>query len=161
MFEKLKPLFIDYCDGLETFTNLRAEEVFDGGMDINVGFYLDKDDGYATARTSVKVYRSIEDISLTFSQLFGLFSRGDINELRFTQAQVIGFARKYYEWLKTDYGSVTFFLCKSRKHFLIAHTFFNASALLRLGGIVPFGDDTVYNFAKGKCRVVIPRLVKK
>lgn len=139
---------LDPTDGTEILAD--AKDVFTR-IDSDFKNYGADERGQATKETSVQIYEMNK--SGTFSQLFCSLS-SDVRRLCFTQAQIIGFARRYYMMLRQE-GHGNFFLFESNKQFFVAGVYAN----LDVFGVdvYLFGEPGVWN-AEIRRRVVVPQL---
>jgi hypothetical protein len=74
---------------------------------------------------NVQVYEMIKDG--TFEKIYGRFDN-NLDTMCLTQGQIIGFVKKYRNWLRTD-GYGTFFLFKVGTEFFVANVFFGSGGL--------------------------------
>jgi hypothetical protein len=141
-------IIIDPCDGTKTLSS--AKDVFPAGID---GFFRHEhfSSEIATKVTEVKVYEAATDD--TFSGMFYSFSN-DLDELCFTQHQVVNFCKKYPKLLCQN-RIETFFLIK------VCNEYFIAPVVTFPTGL----DVAIYEFnynrlqkASNLHRIVIPKL---
>lgn len=132
-------------------TIAKAKDVFPGYIDgdfVNWGLDLI---GQATKESLADVWELVKDS--TFLQFFQSLGK-NLDELCWTQDQIITFCEDHREWLRTD-GHVTFFLFKENGEFFVA-------LVNRRGGelkasVRRLSDDGVWS-AGDRYRVVIPQL---
>jgi len=142
-------LTVDAVDGTEILAD--AKDVFPGGIDSNFINWGADEPGRSTAETPVDVYEMTKDS--TYSKMFGSLS-DDVQKICFTQAQIKNFAKRNYEWFRTD-GYGTFFLFESNGYFFVADVRFGSSG--RLGvSVSRFERSLVWD--AGSHRLVVPRL---
>ena len=142
-------LTVDAVDGTEILAD--AKDVFPGGIDSNFINWGADEPGRSTAETPVDVYEMTKDS--TYSKMFGSLS-DDVQKICFTQAQIKNFAKRNYEWFRTDsYG--TFFLFESNGYFFVALVSFDSLGGLRVD-VGRFGSSIVWR--AGSHRLVVPRL---
>jgi len=143
-------LTVDAVDGTEILAD--AKDVFPGGIDSNFINWGADEPGRSTAETPVDVYEMTKDS--TYSKMFGSLS-DDVQKICFTQAQIKNFAKRNYEWFRTDsYG--TFFLFESNGYFFVAYVFFNSIGELGMN-VNQFKNFNVWD-AESRHRLVVPRL---
>jgi len=151
-----KPLNIKATEGKRIIAE--AKDIFPGGTDSDFRRYGADEAGSAKSETPVVVYEVIRDGK--HRQFFG--SIGDIEELCFTQDQIICFVETHREWLLTD-GMGTFFLFRSKKTKFkkdLWGEFFVASVLVNHNGVSAFVDrfGNSYDWgAAGRHRLVVPQ----
>jgi len=142
-------LTVDAVDGTEILAD--AKDVFPGGIDSNFINWGADEPGRSTAETPVDVYEMTKDS--TYSKMFGSLS-DDVQKICFTQAQIKNFAKRNYEWFRTDsYG--TFFLFESNGYFFVALVSFDSLGGLRVD-VSRFERSLVWD--AGSHRLVVPRL---
>ena len=142
-------LTVDAVDGTEILAD--AKDVFPGGIDSNFINWGADEPGRSTAETPVDVYEMTKDS--TYSKMFGSLS-DDVQKICFTQAQIKNFAKRNYEWFRTDsYG--TFFLFESNGYFFVALVSFDSLGGLRVD-VSRFERSLVWR--AGSRRLVVPRL---
>jgi len=142
-------LTVDPADGSRILAE--ASDVF---------FHIDSDfknwsadePGKATKETPVKIYEMVKNA--TFTRMFGSLS-SDLDNICFTQDQIIGFAKKHCGWLRSD-GYATFFLFKSHEIFFVADVLVYSRGELRVD-VFRFEDSNVWD-AEDRLRLVIPQL---
>jgi len=142
-------LVLGACDGTKVIA--KAKKTFLSGIDSDFEKWRADEPGQATPATVLDVYEMAEDA--TFSQMFG-FLNVDVNKLCFTQHQIIGFAEKYPDWLRTG-GYATFFLFKSHGHFFVASVGVYSVGLHVY--VSKFGRSDTW-IAGRRHRVVVPQL---
>jgi len=143
-------LTVDAVDGTEILAD--AKDVFPGGIDSNFINWGADEPGRSTAETPVDVYEMTKDS--TYSKMFGSLS-DDVQKICFTQAQIKNFAKRNYEWFRTD-GYGTFLLFESNGYFFVAYVFFNSIGELGMN-VNQFDNFNVWD-AESRHRLVVPRL---
>lgn len=143
-------LTVDAVDGTEILAD--AKDVFPGGIDSDFINWGADEPGRSTSETPVDVYEMTKDS--TYSQMFGSLS-ADVRKLCFTQAQIKNFAKKNYEWFRTD-GYGTFFLFESKGHFFVAYVYVYSDDRLHVH-VNLFEPSRVW-LAEHRHRLVVPRL---
>ena len=143
-------LTVDAVDGTEILAN--AKDVFPGGIDSDFINWGADEPGQPTDETPVDVYEMTKNS--TYSQMFGSLS-ADVRKVCFTQAQIKNFAKKNYEWFRTD-GYGTFFLFESKGHFFVADVDFRSRGKLYVF-VSQFENSNVWG-AGLRHRLVVPQL---
>ncbi len=136
-------LIIDAADGTEIVAG--ASEVCDlciGGADKQ---------GETAGEIAVDVFEMQKDAN--FAQMAASLS-SNVEDLRLTWAQIVGFARKHSVWLRKD-GFATFFIFKSHGQFSVLNAFFFGDVLMWY--IYPLDFPLVWR-ADSRPRVVVPKL---
>lgn len=139
---------LDPCDGKKTLA--KAEDIF-AFIDRNLEIWGADEPGGATKETPINIFEMVEDA--TFTQMLGSLSR-EIKQLCLTQDQIIGFVRKYRQWVQC-HRNTTLFLFQSYNNFFVALVRFYSDKLeVHVGR---FEDSGVWS-ADYHHRLVIPRL---
>ena len=142
-------LVIDEADGTELIS--AAKDIFPGGIDPDFVRWGANEASGPTPVTPVAVYELAQDA--TFAQMFG--SAGNPQSLCLTQSQIVGFIRKYRNWLRTE-GYGTFFLFKSKGELFVADVFFYDRDRL-YAHVFRFERGRVW-YAENRHRLVLPQL---
>ncbi|MEK7185703.1 MAG: hypothetical protein AAB726_03705 [Patescibacteria group bacterium] len=137
------------ADGKRTIA--KANKVF-GYIDSDLKGYGTDVPSEARGETEVVVHEILEDS--TFEQMFGSLS-ASLDNLCFTQDQIIGFVETHRKWLRTD-GYATFFLFKVNGKFFVAYVDLLDDGRLKVD-VYRFSDDDVWS-AGYRPRVVVPQL---
>ncbi|EKE20700.1 MAG: hypothetical protein ACD_7C00503G0018 [uncultured bacterium] len=143
-------LTLDACDGAKILAE--ANDVFKY-IDSDLKSWGADQRGRATTETPAEVYEMEKDA--TFSQMFSSLT-SDVRRLCLTQNQIIGFAKKHRNRLRTD-GYGTFFLFESNGEIFVASVRFASDDLLRVG-VGRFEYSDVWN-AENCHRLVTPKLI--
>lgn len=143
-------LLLDSTDGTQSIGHSSA--VFDGWIDPNFkNWGLNTGSNLATEVTNVQVHEMIKDG--TFEKIYGSLG-GNLDELCFTQGQIVQFCQKHRGWLRTErYG--TFFLFKVGSKFFVAGVYFDSGRLKVY--VCRLSHDCVW-LAVSRRRFVIPQL---
>lgn len=120
-----KSLVLDAVNGTEILAE--AKEIF-AYIDSNFRKWKADEKGPATKETPVQVYEMAQDAD--FSQMFGSLS-SEVRKLCLTQGQIIGFVRKYRNWLWPD-DCATFFFFETNNNFFVACVRIGSDGLLRV-----------------------------
>jgi len=157
-------LVLDPTDGTEVLAD--AENLFTGYISPN---FKDKNwdangPSQPTQEMPVEVYEIKENSD--FMDMFGFLLPGGKSFMRqspryalplcLTQSQIIGFVRKYRNWLRTN-GYKTFFLFQSHGNFFVARVYVNSAGSLSV--LVRRFEDLNVWYAENRHRVVVPKLV--
>lgn len=143
-------LVLDPTDGKETIPE--AKVVFPAYIDSDFQNWGADEASGPTSETPVAVYEMVRDAK--FETMFNSLGT-EKEKLCLTQSQIIGFVKKYRNWLRTE-GYATFFLFQSKGKFFVANVYFDGNG--RLGVIVNrFAYDYVWG-AECRHRVVFPQL---
>lgn len=141
-----EPLVLDETDGAQTIP--ASEGVFDY-IDGDFRSYGADEASGPTSRTPVAVHELIRDA--TFSQMFS----ANPGALCLTQSQILGFVRKYRNWLRIG-GYGTLFLFRSRGELFVARiSFLGREGLCAY--VSRFEDGYVWR-AVSRHRFVLPQL---
>jgi hypothetical protein len=143
-------LLLDPTDGTQSIGHCGA--VFDGWIDPNFkNWGLNTGRNLATEETVLQVHEMIKDG--TFEKNYRSLG-GNLDELCFTQSQIIQFCQKHRNLLRTD-GYGTFFLFKVDTEFFVADVRFGSVGLNV--NVRRFSNDCVWN-ADYRHRFVVPQL---
>ena len=143
-------LVIDETDGTETI--LGAKDVFPGGIDSDFVHWGADEPSGPTPKTPVDVYELAQDG--TFEQMFGSICSNP-ERLCFIQSQIIGFVKKYPNWLHPR-GWSTFFPFRSKGNFFVAVVGARGDGRL-CAGVRRRGYGRVWGAGR-RLRVVFPQL---
>ena len=144
-----RDIIIDTTAGKEMIAG--ASEVFPGHID--TGFKMLSDiAGVPTSKTYVEEYELATDGTLM--QIFGSFKK-NMDDLSYSQSQIIEFCKKNKELLKTDGGS-TFFLFKNGEEYFVTRVERNYS-VGSFAHLRPISDQTVLR-AERKDHFIVPKL---
>lgn len=139
-------LVLDETDGIETIPT--SEGVF-GYIDRDFKNWCADEASGPTPKTPVAVHELARDA--TFSQMFG----SNPGAFCLTQSQILGFVKKYWNWLRKD-GYATFFLFRSKGELFVAAVSFIDRGRLR-ASVSRFADDFVWRAGR-RHRLVLPQL---
>ena len=143
-------LVIDETDGTETIA--AAKEVFLAGIDSDFVHWYANEPCDPTPKTPVDVYELAQDA--TFEQMFDSICSNP-ERLCFIQSQIIGFVKKYQNWLHPR-GWSTFFPFRSKGNFFVAWVSARDGGRL-FAHVLRREFDCVW-YAEGRYRVVFPQL---
>ncbi|MBI3255839.1 MAG: hypothetical protein HYZ63_02610 [Candidatus Andersenbacteria bacterium] len=143
-------LMLDPTDGKETIPNAKA--VFPAHIDSDFRNWEADETSEPTGETRVAVYEMVQDAK--FEAMFTSLS-AEKETLCLTHSQIIGFVKKYRNWLRTD-GYATFFLFRSHGKFFVAYVCFDDCGPLEVG-VFRFEYDRVWS-GDYRHRVVVPQL---
>ncbi|OIP55793.1 hypothetical protein COU24_00050 [Candidatus Kuenenbacteria bacterium CG10_big_fil_rev_8_21_14_0_10_39_14] len=149
-------LILDACDGKRTIVT--AKKFFATGLlDPNFRKWGTNKTSKPTPETDVLVYEM--ERNATFAQIFSSLG-DDINQLCFTQHQIINFIEKHSSWLRIK-GDGIFFLFKVGDDFFIADVYLGGRGGLYLYGYLHHFEDDMVRIAYvwdviDRRRVVVP-----
>lgn len=128
-----------------------ATDVFTSGIDADFKNWGLDVPGEAKPDTLVEVHEMVTDGN--FKTIYESLGR-NLDNLCFTQEQIIAFVRGHKKWLRTG-GYATFFLFKVAGEFFVALVYLNAGG--RPSVVVRrFSSDRVW-FADDRRRIVVPQ----
>ena len=139
---------IDACDGSEILAD--ADDIF-AYIDPDLKNWDINQRGLATKETLVEVHEIVDNAN--FFQLFNSLSP-DLRKICFTENQIVGFAKKHRNWLRTD-GCGTFFLFESNDKIFVANVYIDFKDDLCVG-VFPFEHSSVWD-ANDRRRLVAPQ----
>lgn len=100
-----------------------CSEVFTGWIDPNFNNWgLNNGRNLATTETAIQVHEMIKDG--TFEKIYE--SLGNLDELCFTQSQIVQLCQKHHIWFKTRGYATLFFLFKVGAKYFVARTLFGS-----------------------------------
>ena len=132
-------------------TIAQAKEIFKGYLDPDFKNYGCDVSGEAKPETPTEVYEMVKDAD--FRKIFGSFGV-NLDQLCFTQDQIIGFVENFRNWLHPE-GWATLFLFKVNGEFFVARVRVRSGELEV--DVYRFSYDYVWD-ASYRYRVVVPQL---